>query len=186
MKITVYIAVSVDGFIARSDGRLDWLPGAGDDIVSENSPGDEDFGYGELMNSVDALVMGRNTFEKVLEFEEWAYGETPVYVMSRSLKFLPETIPASVKLVNTGPFELYNILKDSGIRHVYVDGGKTITSFLNESLVDELILTRIPVLIGEGIPLFGSLIHDIHLELKNTTTYSNGFVQSRYRIRSYG
>jgi dihydrofolate reductase len=180
MKISVYIATTMDGFIAREDGSLDWLPGS--DGQTDPQMGDEDYGFYSFFNSVDVLVMGRNTFQLVYGFDEWPYEDKRVFVLSTSLDKLPEDLPDTVALRNCAPPELLKELKGSGARHVYVDGGRTIQGFLDADLIDEITITRIPVLIGSGIPLFGPLHHDIELTHLGTRSYTNGFVQSRYRI----
>lgn len=181
MEFLVFIATSLDGFIARSDGRLDWLPGADPD--SPPMPA-EDHGYDTFMARIDALVMGRATFQKGLTFPQWPYGDKRVVVLSRTLREsdIPEGRRGNVT-VHPGPvLELARQLEGQGVRGVYVDGGQTIQSFLRAGLIDELIITRIPVLIGSGLPLFGVLDADfplLHIETK--VFEGSGFVQSVYR-----
>lgn len=178
MKISVYIATSLDGFIARENGDLDWLPGSdggGDDAG-------EDYGYHEFMESVDVLVMGRHTFEKVLGFGEWAYGKTKVVVLSSKGIEIPEAIKETVESRSCSPVELVEELHQSGAKHLYIDGGKTIQGFLKAGLIDELIITTVPVLIGKGLPLFGALEQDIKLQLIESRSFEKGFVQSKYKI----
>ena len=155
-RVSVFIATSLDGFIARKDGNLDWL-----DAANETVPAGEDCGYREFMQSVDALVMGRKTFEKVLSFGEWPYGNTAVTVLSRNPISFANSLPDAVKHSSEDPKTLCNRLANEGVKHIYVDGGITIQRFLSEGLVDEILITVIPVLLGEGIPLFGSLSQDI-------------------------
>ncbi len=176
MKISVYIATSLDGFIARENGELDWLPG------SDGTTGDEDFGFNAFFNSVDVLVMGRKTYETVLSSGQWFYGEKQVVVLSRTLTRVADSLPGTVELRACSPATLAADLAASGAQHVYVDGGQTIQSFLNAGLIQEIIITRIPVLIGTGIPLFGAVHRDVKLYHIETQTFSNGFVQSRYEI----
>lgn len=176
VKASVYIATSLDGFIAREDGDLDWLEGAGE------GSSDTDYGYQEFMDSVDVLLIGRGTFEKVLSFGGWAYGDKWVVVLSNSLTELPPHLPDSVELLALEPRELVAHLASRGARHLYVDGGVTIQRFLNAGLLDELIITRIPVLIGSGIPLFGPVEQDVSLKHLETQAFPNGFVQSRYQV----
>ncbi len=181
MKASVYIATSLDGFIARENGDLDWLPGSDGSSV-ESDPADGDFGYQAFMDSVDVLVMGRGTFEKVLSFGAWPYGNKRVVVLSRKLAQIPDELPETVELKSDAPAELVNELAASGAHHLYVDGGKTIQAFLNAGLIQELIITRIPVLIGRGIPLFGPVHKDLQLRHIETHAFSNGFVQSKYVV----
>lgn len=186
MKKSVYIATSLDGFIARKNGAIDWLMsvenGDDDQLTSdENVDANEDYGFAEFFSSVSCLVMGRNTFEKVLSFGGWPYGEKRVVVMTKSLSSLPEDTPGEVELFSGSPEALVEKLKNEGEEHLYIDGGLLIQSFLRAGLIDEIVLTRIPVLIGEGLPLFGPLDEDIKLEHIETKTFDNGLVQSKYR-----
>lgn len=144
---SVYIATSVDGYIARKDGGLDWL-----DAANATVPEGEDCGYGEFMASIDVLVMGRHTFEKVLSLGQWPYGTTPIVVLSRNPIRFPDDMPKTVTHSSEGPRALSDRLSREGVGRVYVDGGETIQSFLAEGLIDDLTITVIPVLLGEGIP----------------------------------
>lgn len=172
-KISVYIAVSLDGFIARKDGGLDWLP--------PGSDGDEDFGYAEFISSIDFIVMGRNTFEKVLTFGNWPYTKKVIVLTSKNLTLPPE-LTDKVETLHLSPRELVHQMDIRGAKGIYLDGGITIQRFLREGLVDEITITTIPILIGEGLPLFGSLKKDIKLELINSSSFKNGFVQTKYKI----
>lgn len=175
-KCSVFIATSVDGFIARQDGSIDWLESASD------SSSTDDFGYKAFFNSVDALVMGRNTFEKVLTFPKWPYGEKPVIVLSSSLHEVPVTTPPTVSLSQEAPKALIERLVSQGMYNFYIDGGMTIQRFLNAGMIDELTITLIPVVLGTGIPLFGPVDKDIVLELMTSRFFPCGFVQNRYRV----
>jgi dihydrofolate reductase len=172
----MYIATSLDGFIARENGNLDWLPSGGD---GKNR---EDYGYKAFMDTVDVLVMGRNTFEKVLTFGDWPYGTKPVVVLSGRSLAIPEHLVRSVESISCTPTQLVSRLAARGAKHLYIDGGKTIQGFLNAGLVNRLIITRIPVLIGGGIPLFGPLDRDIKLRHIETRQFSSGLVQSEYEV----
>ncbi len=176
-RVSVFIATSLDGFIARKGGNLDWL-----DAANETVPSGEDCGYGEFMQSVDALVMGRNTFEKVLSFGDWPYGDTAVTVLSRNPIRFPNSLPDTVKHSSEVPKTLCNRLSNEGVKHIYVDGGITIQRFLTEGLIDDILITVIPVLLGEGIPLFGPLAQDISLTHTGTKAFDFGFVQLRYDV----
>jgi dihydrofolate reductase len=176
MRASVYIATSLDGFIARENGDLDWLSGA--DIEGSG----EDYGFHEFMDSVDILVMGRKTFEKVVSSGEWLYGNKQVIVLSSRPVQIPSDLAGTVESQSCTPTELVKQLSERGARHLYIDGGKTIQGFLNAGLIQQIIITRIPVLIGEGIPLFGPVFKDIKLQHIETSSFANGFVQSRYEI----
>ena len=171
MKASVFIGTSLDGFIARTNGDLDFLPPGGG----------EPHGYDEFMATVDALVVGRKTFEKVLTFDTWPYGEKPVFVLSAH-PLAPTPLGAVVERMSGAPADILSQLAARGIRHVYVDGGITIQRFLQAGLIQRLIITRVPVLIGDGIPLFGSLQRDVPLEHVATRQYASGLVQSEYVV----
>jgi dihydrofolate reductase len=171
MRASVFVGTSVDGFIARTNGAFDFLPPGGG----------EPHGYDEFMASVDALVMGRNTFDTVLTFGAWPYGEKPVFVLST--RPLPAAPPgAIVERMAGAPADIVSQLAARGIRHVYVDGGITVQRFLRDGLIQRLIITRVPVLIGGGIPLFGALPHDVALKHVATRQYASGLVQSEYEV----
>ena len=174
----VFIAASLDGFIARSNGEIDWLSGRPD---TGHAPGEagipEDFGYAEHMADVDHVVMGRGTYEKVLTFDAWPYRGIDVIVISSRV----ETSDDRVTVVRSID-QCVALLDERRARAVYVDGGATIQAFLREGLVDTIVLTRIPVLIGEGRPLFGPVDEEIHVVHEGTVAASNGYVQSRYRV----
>ena len=171
MKASVFVGTSLDGFIARPDGALDFL----------DAGGKEPHGYEEFMASVDALVIGRHTLETVLGFGGWVYGEKPVFVLStRPLPPVPDG--AVVERLEGEPAAIVARLEERGVRHAYVDGGETIQRFLRAGLIQRLIVTRVPVLIGEGIPLFGRLPHDIPLRHIATRQYEGGLVQTEYEV----
>lgn len=171
MKASVFIGTSVDGFIARPNGGLDFLPAGGG----------EPHGYEEFIATVDALVIGRNTFDTVLSFATWPYGDKPVFVLS-TLPLRAAPAGAVVERLSGEPAGIVAQLAGRGIRHVYVDGGITIQRFLNAGLIQRLIITRVPVLIGRGIPLFGPVPHDIVLKHVATRQYASGLVQSEYEV----
>jgi len=174
---SVYIATSLDGFIARSDGNIDWLNEANKSVT----PG-EDCGYSKFMADVDVIVMGRNTFEQVLTFGSWPYGSTQVVVLSQRGISLPSGLPPSVSVSSESPIALAARLAEHGTKKIYVDGGLTIQSFLAAGLVGDITITTIPVLLGSGKPLFGPLPSDVHLAHESTTAFEFGFVQNRYRV----
>lgn len=174
MIASVFVGTSVDGFIARLNGSFDFLP----------EGGGEPHGYNEFFASVDVLVIGRKTFEIVLALPEWPYGDKRVIVLSTRKLDLSKVPAGIVEQMQGSPREIVSALESRGIRHVYVDGGITVQRFLREGLIQRLIITRVPVLIGEGIPLFGSLPKDVRLEHVKTEHYASGLVKTEYRIIS--
>ena len=183
IRCSVFIATSLDGFIARLDGGIDWLPDA--ETVGDAAPPGEDtgdFGYAEFLASIDCLVMGRNSMEKVLSFPEWPYDGKRVVVLSTSLREAPAALAGKVAMYSGSPTALVSSLAAKGDKRLYIDGGKTVQSFINESLITDLVITRLPILLGEGLPLFGKTPTDIHLKHIASKGYSNGFVQSKYEV----
>ena len=176
MRASVFIATSLDGYIARENGDLDWLPADGG--VSDG----EDHGYGAFMASVDTIVMGRHTFEKVLTFGRWPYGEKPVVVLTSKSTGLPPLTAAKVEFMGGTPQEVVARLVERGTQHLYVDGGITIQRFLQAGLIQRVIITRIPIILGSGIPLFAPVGRDIKLQHVTTRQYPSGFVQSEYLV----
>lgn len=172
MTVSVFIGASVDGFIARPNDDLDFLP----------EGGGEPHGYTEFMASVDALVIGRKTFEKVLTFETWPYGDKRVVVLSSRPVDLSAGGKGVVEQMAGSPVEIVSQLAASGADNLYIDGGITIQEFLRAGVIQRLIITRVPVLIGQGVPLFGALPHDIRLHHVATRHYPSGLVQSEYLI----
>ena len=175
MRASVFIAASLDGFIARPDGGLDWLPGEGGGEI------EEDHGYDAFIASVDVVVIGRGTYEKVLTFGKWAYApDMAVRVLSTRSLTLQEGLPKGVETMSGPPAEILAALEQEGFRHAYVDGGKTIQGFLQAGLIHRMTVTRIPVLLGSGIPLFGPLPHDLRFRHVATRSFAGGLVQSVY------
>lgn len=176
MRVSVFIATSLDGYIARADGSLDWL-----EVQNARVPSGEDCGYGDFMADIDVLLMGRETFDKVSSFAEWPYDGKRVIVLSHR--------PLSgqyVKLVEHRagePKEILAGLAEEGAQHVYLDGGRTIQAFLGAGLVDDLVITSVPVLLGRGRRLFGELAADLPLETLSSRSYPFGFVQTAYRVQ---
>ena len=176
MPIIVYIATSLDGHIAKKDGNIDWL-------MEVPNPENSDFGFSEFMERIDGIIMGRNTFETVVGFDQWPYSK-PVFVLSNTLKTLPGGYEDKAQIVKG---ELKNIvasLETKGIKRFYIDGGKTIQSFLQEDLIDEMIITRIPTILGSGIPLFVDMDTELKFKVVNTEVLNQDLVKSTYlRIR---
>lgn len=171
MRGSVFVGTSLDGYIARTDGTLDFLdPWAG-----------EDAGFEEFLASVDALVMGRKTYDIVLDGGTWHYGEKPVYVLSsRDIARLPAG--GVVERMSGTANDIASALAVRGIGHIYVDGGAIVQQFLRAGLIQRLIISRVPVLIGSGIPLFGELERDVVLRHVATRNFANGLVQSEYEV----
>ncbi|MEM8630108.1 MAG: dihydrofolate reductase family protein [Pseudomonadota bacterium] len=172
MTATVYIAVSIDGYIADAEGGLDWLAeGAG--------PDDGDLGFAEFMDSIDALVMGRRTFDVVCGFGHWPYTK-PVFVLTNTLEVLSEDMQGKAELISGEPQDVIGQLATRGYHSLYIDGGRTVQAFLAQDLIDRLIITRIPVLLGAGAPLFGDLDRPLRFELLDTRMLAGRMVQSTY------
>jgi dihydrofolate reductase len=172
MTVSVFVGTSVDGFIARRNDDLDFLP----------EGGGEPHGYDEFIASVDAIVIGRRTFEKVLTFGTWPYGDKRVVVLSSRPVDLSAAAGGVVEQMAGPPAEIVSRLASSGAHDLYVDGGVTVQGFLRAGVVQRLIITRVPVLIGDGIPLFGSLPRDVRLRHVATRHYPSGLVQSEYDV----
>ncbi|WP_433735823.1 dihydrofolate reductase family protein [Pseudomonas putida] len=171
----VFIATSLDGFIARSDGDIDWL--------LQRDDQSEDHGYLDFISDKDAIVIGRGSYEKVLTFDTWFY-DRPVVVLSQQLADspVPEALEGKVRFSNLTPSHLMVELAKQGVRRVYVDGGQLVQSFLREGLVADMVITTVPVLIGSGRPLFGALAQDIELKLVTSRCFASGLVQSTYQL----
>lgn len=177
MNTIVYVGTSLDGFIARTNGEFDWLSQfANDEAIRA---------YEELITRIDAIVIGRGTFEKVLTFPSWPY-EKSVFVLSTSITEAPEDIREKVTIVSMDPEALLSYLSTMGYANIYIDGGKVIQSFLKGDLVNELIVSTAPMLIGSGIPLFGYLNHDLEFRHIRTDVCSNGLVRSYYKRKVNG
>lgn len=173
MANIVYIATSIDGYIADKNGKIDWL-------LKIPNPSDSDYGFSDFMKRVDAIVMGRNTFQTVMNFKDWPYPKK-VFVLSKTLKTIPHEFNDKAEIISSHPHEIVSELAKRGFHHLYIDGGKTIQSFLKCDLIDELIITRIPVILGYGTPLFAK--QEIELEFKHEQTeiYENGLIKSTYK-----
>jgi dihydrofolate reductase len=175
IKASAFIATSLDGFIARANGDLDWLTG------TQSASTEQDYGYQEFMDTVDTIVVGRNTFELVLTFDSWPYSGKKLVVLSSKSSAVPSHLVDDLEWLSL-PQRLVGRLAARGATHLYIDGGKTIQGFLRAGLIDELTITRVPILIGTGVPLFGPLNHDVMLTHTATRQFENGFVQSNYRV----
>jgi len=176
LKCSVFIATSLDGFIAKADGDIQWL------VTIPAPDAKEDYGFQAFFDSVDVLAMGRKTYEAALTFAEWPYAGKRVIVLSHRMPEVPERLIGQVEFMAGTPSELVHTLEGEGIKHAYIDGGKTIHGFLSAGLINEMTITTIPILLGEGIPLFGYLKREIKLDLLDSKWFANGFVKNRYRV----
>lgn len=172
MKLSVFCGVSVDGFLARPNHTVDFL----------DTPDQGPHGYEEFYASVDVIVIGRKTYEFVVAFGKWLYGKKPVVVLSSQPLDFSWIKEGAVEQMSGEPAEIVKHLKTRSFKHAYIDGGVTIQRFLAAGLIDRIVVTRVPVLIGEGIPLFGPVPHDIALHHVATRSYQGGLVQSEYEL----
>jgi dihydrofolate reductase len=170
-----FVAASLDGFIARPNGSIDWL--------EPFNAADEDHGYDAFIADKDGIVMGRGTFETVLGFGHWPYA-LPVIIMSQTLTVddIPESLAELVAICDMEPAELLVALAEEGWQKVYVDGGQLLQSFLREGLLDDITVTRVPLLLGQGRPLFGALSADVQLNHQHTVSFPSGLVSTKYGI----
>ena len=176
MRNIVFIGTSLDGYIADKDGGLEFLQ-------SVPNPENDQLGFPEFMDSMDALLMGRRTYETVLGFGgNWPYSK-PVFVLSNSLNSLPEHLHGKAELVNGPIDEVVQQLNHREFNNLYVDGGKLIQSFLQKDMIDELIISQMPILIGGGTPLFGVLESHLMFEHIETEVLLNAIVKSHYKRR---
>jgi dihydrofolate reductase len=172
IKLSVFCGISVDGFLARTDHKVDFLR------THEQEP----HGFEEFYNSIDVVVIGRNTYQFVVSYGEWLYGKKPVVVLSSRLIDFSWIKTGVVEQMSGEPTGIVAELEARGYGHAYIDGGVTIQRFLAAGLIDRMIISYVPVLIGSGMPLFGALPHDIKLLHVATRTYRGGLVQSEYEI----
>lgn len=172
MAAIVFIAASLDGFIAGPGGEIEWLTGI-------PNPGGSDYGFGEFMDRIDAVIMGRNTFEKVLTMGQWMYTK-PVFVLSSKLKEIPEKLSGKAEVISGEPEAVLRQLNEKGYSDFYVDGGVTIQSFLKKDLIDEMIISTIPVILGEGISLFGNIGKTINFKYAGTEVYDDMIIKSHF------
>ena len=184
MKYSVFIATSADGMIARKDGSVDWLHSAGNSKADMREHAD--MGFKDFIASVDCMIMGRKCMEVVskmnLTTEQWPYGSLHIIVLSNTLKYLPENMKNKVHLYSGNIIELVERLSNEGFKHVYVDGGQTIQTFLTLKLINEITITKAPILLGEGIPLFGNMDSEIRLSVLENKTFPNDFLQVKYKV----
>ena len=176
MRNLVYIACSLDGFIARLDGSIDWLQNL-------SNPSNSDFGFNDFMESIDGILMGRNTFNVVQGFDKWPYNK-PVFILSNKLREIDKKYFGKATIVHGNIKTIIEGLERSGIKKLYVDGGKTIQSFLNEDLIDEMTITTIPILLGNGIRLFDFIKVELSFEITKSEVLSKDMVKIHYKRRN--
>lgn len=169
-KISIFIATSIDGYIARQDGGLDWM-----DRVDGF---DEDYGLHKFMDSIDALIIGRKTYEIAASVSDWPYKGKRVVVLSNTLRAVKE----EAELFRGDLISLVSQLHADGIKHIWIDGGVTISQFLEYQMVDSMTLSVIPVILGSGIPLFNAISHDIPCRLIASQQYPSGLVNLNYEV----
>ncbi len=170
----VFIATSIDGYIADKNGGLDWLN-------SIPNPDHIDMGYNEFITDIDAIVMGRKTFETVCNFDiEWPYSK-PVFVLSTTLKSIPDDFQNKASIIKGNPDVIVKYLLSRGFEKLYIDGGRTIQGFLKEDLIDEIIITTIPILLGGGSRLFSTSHNMLGFDLIESKVFLNQMVQSHYK-----
>lgn len=173
MKNIVYIAKSIDGYIAGKNGELDWLD-------STPNPENNDMGFRDLMNEIDALLMGKNTFETVCRFAQgWPYSK-PVFVLSNSLEKVPSLLEDKAFIVKGSLQNVLNEIRAKDHNNLYIDGGKVVQSFLAEDLIDELRITTIPIVLGDGIPLFNAIPKTLKFDHIKTEVFLDQIVQTHY------
>jgi dihydrofolate reductase len=174
IRLSVFCGISVDGFLARRDHRVDFL----------DTPDQEPHGYDEFYGGVDVVVIGRNTYQFVVSYGKWLYGKKPVVVLSSRPIDFSWIENGDVEQLSGEPAEIVTRLEERKFRHAYIDGGVTIQRFLAAGLIDRMIISRVPVLIGTGMPLFGPLPHDVPLRHVATRTFRGGLVQDEYELSS--
>ena len=183
MKCSVYIATSADGYIAAPDGGVDWLHTAGN---LKADMGSEDMGFQSFMDSVDCMIMGRKCMEMIssmnLTPEQWPYGDMRIVVLSNTVKEPPENLRGKIEMYSGDIQDLIIKLESCGLKHAYIDGGSTITSFINLKLINEMTITKVPVLLGGGIPLFGKINKSVKLENAKASAFPNEFIQVKYSV----
>jgi len=184
MKCSVYIATSADGFIATLEGSVDWLHTAGNqDADMSRNP---DMGFNNFIESVDCMIMGRKCMEVISSFnlppEQWPYGDTKIYALSHTMKEPPKNLLGKVEMYSGDISKLIKQLEADGFLHAYIDGGTTITSFINLQLINEIIITKAPIILGKGIPLFGEINKSIKLVNSKATAFPNDFIQEKFSV----
>jgi len=171
--VVLYIATSIDGFIARPDGNLDWL-------TSFPQPKSGDYGYNDLLNNISIIVMGRKTYDEIIAFGiEWPYAENNTYVVTKNKSYKTTTPNTYALNENLGSFIKNQKIKSE--KDIWlVGGGSLVTAFINENLLDKMIISKVPIVLGEGIPLFAHKPKETSWKLKNTQVFETGLVNLTY------
>lgn len=184
MKCSVFIASSLDGYIAKDDESVDWLHTAGNPDIDMGQ--NADMGMNEFLSTIDCMIMGRKTMDIIssmsLTPEQWPYGDTRIIVLSNTLDKAPENLPGNIEVYSGDIHKLISTLENQGFKHAYVDGGTTIQNFINLKLINEMTITIAPILLGSGKPLFGKTFKDIKLEKAEAEAFPNDFVQVKYKV----
>lgn len=184
MKFSIFIATSADGYIATQEGGVEWLHASGNQDADMSA--NPDMGFNEFIASVDCMIMGRKCLETLSGFnlteEQWPYGKIKIYALSNSMKVAPENVRDKVDIYSGDILTLTKQLERDGYKHAYIDGGMTITSFLNRKLINEMIITKAPVILGSGIALFGKINEPIKLQEAKVTSFPNDYVQVQYSV----
>ena len=191
MKCSIFIAPSVDGYIATENGGVNWLEIVGRSLSEKEASSDLmkhfNISMPNYMKSVDCMIIGRKLMEVLSSFnltpEQWPYGDTRIIALSNTIKEPPLNLKNKVEIYSDSIPELIAKLEQDGYKHAYIDGGRTITSFLNLELINEMTLTLAPVLLGSGIPLFGKLKHQINLEDAQAIAFPNNFIELKYKVK---
>ena len=183
MKCSVYIATSADGFIATPDGSVDWLMA----VANTQEPVEMAVSFESYLKTVDCLIMGRKCMEQIASFnlsaEQWPYGDLRIIVLSKSISEVPDSLPGKVEMYAGEIPDLIAKLEAEGYQHAYVDGGSVITSFLNLQLINEMTVSQAPIILGDGLRLFGKVDKAIKLQDVKSEAYENGFIQSHYSLQ---
>lgn len=185
MKCSAYIATSLDGFIAHKDGNIDWLDTAGKPDAEMGE--DADMGFFEFINSVDCIIMGRKTMEWIsdmnLSDDQWPYGFLKIIVLSKTLKEPPLNLKDKIEIYSGDINDLIKKLDEDGYCKAFIDGGNTIQSFMNLKLLNEITLTKAPVILSSGISLFEKVTQDVKFEQATAVCYPNEFIQEHYTLK---
>jgi len=184
MKCSVYIATSADGYIATHEGNVDWLHTSGNrEADMSNNP---DMGFNDFIGSIDCMIMGRKCMDAISSFnltpEQWPYGKAKIYVLSNSIKEAPENLHGKVEMYCGDLTKLISQLENEGYKHAYIDGGTTITAFINLQLINEITITKVPIILGNGVPLFGEINNPIKLINSEATAFPNDFIQEKFTV----